>query len=292
MRRLDISVHGIFPVYFADGAFVPEAIEEPLAYVLDGAGWKLYKRNGVTEALIALPSVNGLPMADARIDLTAVKLPLDLIRRVTAWFRAVYLRYKSEAVGDLYYSSIDGWDFVVPPQTVSAASAKYDAAPRRDGWTLAGTIHSHAAMSAFHSGTDDHDEMFFDGVHITIGKLDSVPEYSCSLVVQGVRRIVDPSEIVDGMAPADAVPEAWLAAIKLPRPTLLAEPFAAQAVTVYERYWRDEIGEAAYKVALAEIEAAEKTARVPAVEAASPFTVGQLSRPFAGGNKSRKRGKR
>ena len=130
---------------------------------------------------------------------------------------------------------------------------------------MAGTIHSHAAMSAFHSGTDDHDEQFFDGVHITIGKLDSVPEYSCSLVVHGKRAMFDASQLVDGMAPAEAIPTAWLNAVKLPAPRGLSESFLARATALYERYYSGVITEAAYQVELGKIEkeaeAAEKADR-------------------------------
>ncbi|OGG52468.1 hypothetical protein A3H16_04090 [Candidatus Kaiserbacteria bacterium RIFCSPLOWO2_12_FULL_53_8] len=289
MRKLDFLVHGIFPVYLADAQVSTPT--EDLAYVIDGAGWKLFKRNGISTALVPLATVNGLPALEPAIDLTAAKLPLDLVRRVTAWFRAVYLKHKSEAVGYLYYA--DGnWDFVVPPQTVSAAHATYDAAPRREGWTLAGTIHSHAAMSAFHSGTDDADEANFDGVHITIGKLDSVPEYSCSIVVQGVRRKVDPSDLVDGMAPAEMVPVEWLAAIKLPRPVGLAEPHAANASAHYDLYYAGKISEDVYVLQLNVIKAADEAGKKSTPTSFSPFAgreVGNPHRPFGGGRKKHKR---
>ena len=87
MRKLDFLVHGIFPVYLADAQVSTPT--EDLAYVIDGAGWKLFKRNGISTALVPLATVNGLPALEPAIDLTAAKLPLDLVRRVTAWFRAV-----------------------------------------------------------------------------------------------------------------------------------------------------------------------------------------------------------
>ncbi len=290
MKKLDFLVHGIFPVYVADGAEAPSAIAENLAYVIDAGGWKMFKRNGVSVALVPVQSVNGLPALEPAIDLKAAKLPLDLVRKVTAWFHAVYLKHKSEAVGYLYYC--DGaWDFVVPAQTVSAAHATYDGAPRRDGWTLAGTIHSHAAMSAFHSGTDDADEANFDGVHITVGKLDSVPEYSCSIVVQGVRRKCEPSDLIDGMAPANSVPAEWLSAIKLPASRGLVEPFATQATALYTRYFAGELDELVYTRQLERIEAAEKATEEAKRHRFAPHNLGEVgkpSRPFGGVKKRRK----
>lgn len=261
-----LLVNGIFPAYYAgaDG-FDPEAIQENLAYVIDGKGWKLFKRNGVSTSLISVSEVSGLRELETSIQFTATKIPLDLIRRVTAFFRAVYIAQKSEAVGYLFYSPTSGeWDFVPPAQTAGPASAKYGSPSRREeGWVVAGTIHSHASMSAFHSGTDHHDEEGFDGVHITIGRLDSVPEFSCSLVVQGVRRMFEASDLIDGMAPADAVPAAWLEAVKEPAPRLPG-PFQVRAEVLYGAYFSGEVARDEYLAGIRQLrhEAEKEETRV------------------------------
>lgn len=158
----------------------------------------------------------------------------------------------------MYHSASGTWDFIPPAQTAGPASVSYDKAPKMEGWVVAGTIHSHASMSAFHSGTDHADEEFFDGVHITIGKLDSVPEYSCSIMAQGKRAMMDPSELIDGMAPQNMVPAAWVSAMKLSAPRGLDKPFAARAEALYQRYWNGEIPEEAYKAELGKIEEAQR----------------------------------
>jgi hypothetical protein len=253
-------VNGIFPAYWAgQPGFSLELIQAHFAYVLDAEGWKLYKRNGVSTAVIKVDSVSGLATLRQEIDFTAAKLPLDLIRKVTAWFNAVYRKYQSEAVGYLYYQPTSGeWQFVPPTQTATGASASYEAAPKIENWQVVGTIHSHGSMSAFHSGVDDADEKNFDGVHITVGRCDSVPEYSCSLVVQGKREIVDPSVLIDGMAPADAVPMAWLSAMKESAPRGLDILFQSKADDLYKRYYAGELSEDDYKAELKKIEEAER----------------------------------
>ena len=253
-------VNEIFPAYYAgQEGFSTENLPN-LAYVLDGQGWKIWKRNGVSTALIPVEAVSGVAALGTAIEFKAVKLPLELIRKVTAWFKAVYQKYQSEAVGYLFYR--DGeWEFVPPAQTAEEAHARYDRVPKRDGWQTAGTIHSHGYMSAFHSGTDDADEKFFDGVHITVGKVDSVPEYSCSIVVQGQREVVDPSVLIDGMAPVDAIPVEWLSAMKLTAPRGLEEPFQAQATGLHKRYFAGELAELAYMVELGKIKIKSETAR-------------------------------
>ena len=253
-------INGIFPAYWiGQERFSLEKIQNSFAYILDADGWKLYKRNGVSTAVIKVDSVSGLATLRQEIDFTADRIPLDLIRRVTAWFKAVYAKYRSEAVGYLYYSATSGeWQFVPPTQTATGASAKYEEAPKLESWQVVGTIHSHGSMSAFHSGVDDADEKNFDGVHITVGRCDSVPEYSCSLVTQGKREVVDPSVLIDGMAPADTVPMAWLSAIKESAPRGLDILFQSKAEDLYKRYYAGDLSEADYKTELKKIEEAER----------------------------------
>jgi hypothetical protein len=70
------------------------------------------------------------------------------------------------------------------------AEVVYDLAkpapPEMNGFVVFGSIHSHNTMGAFHSGTDNSDEFKFDGLHITIGKLDATsPEYACRWILGG-----------------------------------------------------------------------------------------------------------
>ena len=119
------KINAIFPAYWVgqDG-FNLEAIQTSFAYIIDATGWKLFKRNGVSTAVIKVDSVLGLAILEQKIDFKATRIPLDLIRCVTAWFKAVYAKCKSEAVGYLLYRSASGeWQFVPPTQTATGASA-------------------------------------------------------------------------------------------------------------------------------------------------------------------------
>lgn len=285
----DFMINGIFPAYLAiNKGFIPEEIPENFAYILDGAGWKLFKRNGVTIALIPVQSVQGLVALEQDIRFTARKLPLELVRQVTAWFKVVYQKFQSEAVGYLFYQPASGsWDFVPPVQTATGARALYESAPKRDGWQVVGTIHSHGSMSAFHSGVDDKDENFFDGVHITVGKVDSVPEYSCSVVVQGVREKLDPSVVIDGMAPADMIPAIWLTVMKLSAPVLTELLFQARADALYKEYYAGRVSEEEYKKLFEEIEEEEQKWQL----ASAKERVAKTDERMESEKKSRKGGK-
>ena len=254
-------VNGIFPAYYGgEPGFSVNQITENLAYVIDGAGWKLFKRNGVSTALIELDSVSGVSAVTPHIYFTAKKIPYNLIEKVVAFFKAVYQKYQSEAVGYLYYEpATKNWDFVVPMQSASAAHASYQGAPQKAGWQCAGTIHSHAAMSAFHSGTDDKDEASFDGVHLTVGRVSDLnPEFSCSLVIQGKREKFEIWDLVAEFPRVEA-PAEWVSLVKLPAPRFFTQPFAKQMEEIYDRYYSGQVSEASYLVELKKIQgAAEK----------------------------------
>jgi PRTRC genetic system protein A len=109
-------------------------------------------------------------------------IPKELLRQIEAFFRKAYEKYHGEAIVLLYFNpEKKEWMVRVPPQKVLGLHVKYNAseAPGEiDGFYLASSIHSHAAAGAFHSGVDDHDELEFDGLHITIGNVDkSVRSY-------------------------------------------------------------------------------------------------------------------
>jgi hypothetical protein len=54
-----------------------------------------------------------------------------------------------------------------------------------EGYRIFGTIHSHCDFAAFHSGTDDADEVKQDGLHITVGNCNSGWTYSQRWGVSG-----------------------------------------------------------------------------------------------------------
>jgi hypothetical protein len=84
---------------------------------------------------------------------------------------------------------------VVPHQTVGGSHCDYEVKEFPAGLMRLGTIHSHAAVEAFHSLRDWQDERFEDGFHLTIGNLDAALTLSCSVVVQGFRGNIPPERL-------------------------------------------------------------------------------------------------
>jgi hypothetical protein len=82
--------------------------------------------------------------------------------------------------------------------------------PRADGFLKVGDVHSHAGMPAFHSATDDHDDLE-TGLHLTLGRLDRTrPEVSASFVAHGVRFLLRPEDVVEDFAVPLTPPRKWL----------------------------------------------------------------------------------
>lgn len=66
----------------------------------------------------------------------------------------------------------------------------------KQGYRLFGTIHSHCDFGAFHSSTDDADEIGFDGLHITIGKVNSGWDFSCRYMLSANEFKIDIKDVL------------------------------------------------------------------------------------------------
>ncbi len=233
--ELPFTVNGI-KAYYADSAdFNPSQIAENQAYILDADGWNLYIRNSVSESLNGTKIEAGMTRLKAQCTLRLEKIPYSLIRKVGSFFTEVYKLHKSEAVGYLHYAPKRGWLFDPPEQTATTAHCKYGEPRAIEGYRVAGTIHSHGSMSAFHSGTDTADEANFDGVHITIGKVDEVRhDLALSVVCGGVRYKCTEEQLISGFGDV-AAPKEWIDMVKQPRSETTVQVSSGPAPAVFTR---------------------------------------------------------
>lgn len=174
-------------------------------------------RNDFYSARVKTDDVAGLAELKEDATLNVPALPLELFRRVEAFFVAIFEKFKSEAVVLLLCNpSLHEWRVVVPRQSVRGLRVTYDfgtlpLAP--EGFELFGTIHSHADISAFHSGTDDRDEIHFDGLHITVGNLDKPSRsYACRWMLAGRAFTTSMADVVKS-EPLPAADTEWLAQV-------------------------------------------------------------------------------
>jgi hypothetical protein len=184
----------MLPIYLKDQDFAPPA--DSIYYLLTRDGLFLVKRTPFFEAVVPAAGIPWLESQSSEVHLNAPPLPAALLLAAVAFFRAVYARYRSEAVALLAWrEATRTYELVVPHQTVGGGHCDYEIREFPPGLTRLGTIHSHAAVEAFHSLRDWQDERFEDGLHLTIGNLDADLTISCSVVVQGFRGNIPPERL-------------------------------------------------------------------------------------------------
>jgi len=100
---------------------------------------------------------------------------------------------------------------------------------------LIGSIHSHGNMSAFHSTIDHMDEAHFDGLHITIGDVDDqFISISASVMANGYRFMVSPTEYIDGLNLVEYTP--WWPSMFKPNFTVVG------GKKEYKKYVKSKLG--------------------------------------------------
>ncbi|MBE7462985.1 MAG: Mov34/MPN/PAD-1 family protein [Planctomycetes bacterium] len=195
----------------------PELPKEALCYAAGATGLFKVIRNPFYSACVPAGEVAGLADLKEGAQLHVPKLPLDLFRRIESFFVAIFAKYGSEAVVLLYCDPEKRrWEALAPPQVVRGLHVEYSLADLPEppaGYQLFGTVHSHAHVNAFHSGTDDEDEAHFDGLHITVGHVDQPQRsYACRWMIAGKAFKSQLNEVVqlDPLPPADPK---WLAQV-------------------------------------------------------------------------------
>ena len=121
----------------------------------------------------------------ASFKLTTPKMSRDEWNKMLAFFRWTYNEHKSESQVRLFVNIVTRewkiWAFPQKARTGMTATeldtedTKLQRAQFRDsdGWVYFGTVHHHCAAGAFQSGTDASNEKDQDGIHITVGNLNS-----------------------------------------------------------------------------------------------------------------------
>ena len=155
-----------------------------------------------------------IPTAAIHANFTMPKIPWSLINEVGDFFHHVYATLGTEAIVLFTYDEAaltsdnpsGGWGYLVPKQSNSSASCDYDPTSIMDekddlgtSVYIVGSAHSHPAMKAFASHTDEGDQMEFDGVHITYGWApgSKTDEYHVELLFGGTRFTLTPEQTFD-----------------------------------------------------------------------------------------------
>lgn len=198
----------MFPVYILDGK--TQLPQKGTFYIVAKDGIFLSKDTGLIRAIVKVSGISFLQQMEVKAELRLPQVPSVVLAEALLFFRRVYEKHESEAIVLLYYSAQENQYLIdAPKQQVDGASVHYEPLGKFTvgGYQLIGTIHSHPSFQAFHSGTDVDDEKYFDGIHITIGRVDT-PYFtiSCTVAVNNNRFVLDPEKLIIGLSKVDYQP--------------------------------------------------------------------------------------
>lgn len=149
----------------------------------------LVARNGVflcrntglaqTDSIVGKTQLDEAKLTDhsERCLLSIPKLPSLFMTQTIWFFWEVYKRHQSECIV-LYAWNQDTkqYEFIVPEQEVSGGAVDYKIDEASLGnRIIIGDCHSHASFAAYSSGTDHHDEVHRDGLHVVFGNFNRMP---------------------------------------------------------------------------------------------------------------------
>ncbi len=189
----------MFNVWLNDGS--SEMPDDDILYIICKDKILLKKKVGLMESIVPVEKISFLSDSiEEHAQMHINKIPAKTFSEVVAFFREVYDNYnRNEANTVIHYSKKGKYKIQVPLQKTAGASVSY-LNEQVKGYQRIGTIHSHAGMSAFHSATDDSDEVDFDGLHITVGDVDQEHfSISCSIVSNGTRFVCEPLDYIEGI---------------------------------------------------------------------------------------------
>lgn len=186
----------MFNVHIHNGVELPK---DDIYYIVAKEGIFLKKKTGIMESIAPVKGISILESIESTANMNIKKIPGGQFARVVTFFREVYKKYYGEAIVLIFYDETRHiYKFVAPHQKVTSGTCDYDKGISVENMQMIGTIHSHANMSAFHSGVDDKDEEHFDGLHITVGNMrDENVSITASIVANGHRFVIDPLDYID-----------------------------------------------------------------------------------------------
>lgn len=190
----------MFPVVVLDGQ--NEIPNDDIFYIVAKNGIFMRKNFGFFDTISKVDKISILEECSPYANLNIAKIPGRKFTQILSLFRDVYQKYKGECNVILHYNpKRKRYRIDIPPQGVSGGTVEYrNGEETYKDYVRIGTIHSHASMSAFHSGTDHNDEINWDGLHITLGYMNrDYFNISCSVMAHGKRYMVNPEDYIEGI---------------------------------------------------------------------------------------------
>jgi len=186
-----------------EGCDVKEIKKSNHCYIVAKNGIFFKDNQDMIETCTKIDTIEGLSHIKPYIKWKFPKISPQQIKMVVKFFKIIYMKHQTECMVLIGWNRKEKKIQIIPPivQRVTGASIKYELSTT-PGLSIIGSIHSHAGMSAFHSGVDINDEMNFDGLHITLGKFSKNNDnfQISSQVTSGkTREDIKYNDVIDGI---------------------------------------------------------------------------------------------
>lgn len=187
-------------------------------YIATKRGFMVHKTTHWGRVVVPVDEVPSLANSDSLL-YHDINLPPELIGQAWSFFRAVWHERKSEAMVDITWNPDRGYRLFVPPQKASGGGVKAERKPEHYRGQIVGTIHSHCNFGAFHSGTDENDANGQDGLHITIGRVDTDKlDIAIMVSANAIKWPLELSDITTGDVQLSSHPTWWQKLVSDPAP--------------------------------------------------------------------------
>ena len=185
------------PIYKVGDEIPPD---QKFYYLVGKDGFYLHKTTAFYSTTVQVKEIPGLGVVKECLSLVPefVPIPWKIIKQALDFFRAVYAKHKAEGIVLLGFNKeTKQWYLIPVEQEVSGAHLDYKVNGTKGA---VGTIHSHPTFGAFYSGTDNHDDQAFDGIHIVLGQItEETPKIEVSAMVNGNRFEFKPPQVISGI---------------------------------------------------------------------------------------------
>ncbi len=184
--------------------------------------------------------VKALAPHEAGVVVRYPKVKAAMLETIVGFFHRAYELHGSESVVLLLWDVAGRrYRLLVPDQEATvwqswggqrfAHDVRYKVPPLQPGHLLVGDVHCHGDMAAYASFTDRADEVYRDGVHGVVGRVErDPPDFHLELAIDGHRFPLEMDQVFERYGKRRTfVPKAWLDKVRVKVEGLGGRPAAA-----------------------------------------------------------------
>ncbi len=239
------------PLYLKTSPEMPRP-EDPEFYLLSRSGLYFCRNHTWFQTdVLSRKLPHWLAEHQPQLVLNYPRLRRTLLEYVVGFFRLAYQRHGSESIVLVLWDlEKQRYRICVPKQRATVWESSYGSRSAMDvaydvpadlppKHIIAMSIHCHGDHGAYSSWTDEADEVYRDGVHAVVGRIDRrQPDFHLALAVDGQRFNLDFNDVFEGFErPRRDIPRQWMdqLSVEVKRPYWVSS--APQSKSKYGGYY-------------------------------------------------------